>query len=248
MRTVDLSVVIPAYNEERRLPPTLEAVRRHLERRGGTHEILVVDDGSTDATAEVAARDGAIVMRNEGNRGKGYSVRRGMLMAQGARRLMTDADLSTPIEELERLMARMDEGCDVVIASRALPASNIEVRQPWYRENTGRLFNLLVRALALPGLHDTQCGFKLFTAEAARQAFGAARLDGFSFDVEVLYVARRRGYRIAELPVTWRNDAATRVGLVGGGGAFLELLSIRLNGWRGLYGPGRDSVPADSRL
>src|SRR6185503_6719391 len=151
---------------------------------GRPHEILVVDDGSRDDTVARAEAAGATVLSNEGNRGKGYSVRRGMLQAQGARRLMTDADLSTPIEELERLMRRMDEGYDVVIASRALPESNIEVRQPWYRENMGRLFNLLVRALALPGLHDTQCGFKLFTAEAARQAFEPARLDGFSFDVE----------------------------------------------------------------
>lgn len=226
-------MVIPAYNEGRRLPPTLEKIRRHLARR--SHEILVVDDGSGDDTAARAAEAGARVVRNEGNRGKGYSVRRGMLLASGARRLMSDADLSTPIEELDGLMARMDEGYDVVIASRALPGSRVEVRQPWYRENMGRLFNLCVRAVALPGLNDTQCGFKLFQARAAEEAFSAARLDGFSFDVEVLFVARRRGYRIAEVPVTWRNDEATRVSGVKGAMAFLDLLRIRVNDGRGLY-------------
>jgi dolichyl-phosphate beta-glucosyltransferase len=228
-----LSVVIPAYNEARRLPPTLEKVQRHLA--GRPHEILVVDDGSSDGTAERAAAAGVSVLRNEGNRGKGYSVRRGMLAAKGAHRLMTDADLSTPIEELDRLLGKMDEGYDVVIASRALPESNVEIRQPWYRENTGRLFNLCVRMLALPGLQDTQCGFKLFSAPAAEQAFAAARLDGFSFDVEALFVARRRGFRIAEVPVTWRNDEATRVDTFKGAVAFLDLARIRLNDLRGTY-------------
>ena len=228
-----LSVVIPAYNEGRRLPPTLEKIQRHLA--GRAHEIVVVDDGSEDDTAARAAAAGVTVLRNEGNRGKGYSVRRGMLQARGDRRLMTDADLSTPIEELDRLMAKMDEGYDVVIASRALPESNIEVRQPWYRENTGRLFNLFVRALAVPGVKDTQCGFKLFSAAAARDVFSAARVDGFSFDVEALFLARKKGYRIAEVPVLWRNDAASRVSLLRGALAFPDLLRIRANDWSGRY-------------
>ena len=226
-------MVIPAFNEGRRLPPTLEKIQRYLQ--GRPHEILVVDDGSRDDTVARAEAAGATVLSNEANRGKGYSVRRGMLQARGARRLMTDADLSTPIEELARLMAKMDEGYDVVIASRALPESNVEVRQPWYRENSGRLFNFCVRLLALPGLQDTQCGFKLFRAEAAEKAFAPSRLDGFSFDVEALYLARKRGYRIAELPVTWRNDAASRVGLGGGSRAFPDLLRIRWHDWKGRY-------------
>jgi dolichyl-phosphate beta-glucosyltransferase len=197
---------------------------------------VVVDDGSRDRTAERAEAAGATVLRNEANRGKGYAVRRGMLAARGARRLMTDADLSTPIEELERLGARIDEGYDVVIGSRALPGARIEVRQPWYRENMGRLFNLFVRALAVPGVTDTQCGFKLFTAAAARDVFAAARLDGFSFDVEALFLARRKGYRIAEVPVVWRNDAASRVSLLRGFLAFPDLLRIRTNAWSGRYG------------
>jgi len=228
-------VVIPAYNEARRLPPTLERIQRHLA--GRSHEIIVVDDGSADDTAERARAAGAQVLGHGGNRGKGYSVRQGMLAARGARRLMSDADLSTPIEELDRLLARMDEGYDVVIASRALPGSNVEVRQPWYRENMGRVFNLCVRALALPGLQDTQCGFKLFSAAAAERAFALARLDGFSFDVEALFVARRLGFRIAEVPVTWRNDEATRVDTLKGALAFADLARIRLNDWRGAYAP-----------
>jgi dolichyl-phosphate beta-glucosyltransferase len=231
-----LSVVVPALNEEDRLPRTLERIVAHLGRRREGYELVVVDDGSRDRTAERAQAAGATVLRNETNRGKGYAVRRGMLAARGARRLMTDADLSTPIEELDRLSARMDEGHDVVIGSRALPGARIEVRQPWYRENMGRLFNLFVRALAVPGVTDTQCGFKLFSGAAARDVFSSARLDGFSFDVEVLFLARRKGYRVAEVPVVWRNDAASRVSLLRGFLAFPDLLRIRANDWSGRYG------------
>jgi dolichyl-phosphate beta-glucosyltransferase len=235
----ELSVVIPAFNEAERLPPTLERVRAYLDGRARPYEILVVDDGSSDDTvarAQAAGGDRVQVLRNGANRGKGYSVRHGMLAARGARRLMTDADLSTPIEELERLAARMDEGFDVVIASRALPQSRIEVHQGAFRENMGRAFNLLVRALVVPGLRDTQCGFKLFTAAAAEAAFSRGRLDGFAFDVEALFIARRRGFKVAELPVVWRNDAATRVGWWKGFVAFADLARIRANGLLGRYG------------
>jgi dolichyl-phosphate beta-glucosyltransferase len=236
--TPRLSVVIPAFNEARRLPRTLESVCSYLRQRGETHEILVVDDGSSDETAAVARQtggDAVTVVSNERNRGKGYSVRRGMLLARGERRLMTDADLSTPIEELERLLQPMNEGYGVAIASRAMRESRIEVHQPWYRENMGRLFNLVVRVLAVPGLHDTQCGFKLFSARAAFDAFADARLDGFGFDVESLFLARKRGHRIAEVPVTWRNDSATRVTLLGGFDAFLDVVRVRANHVAGRY-------------
>ena len=235
--TPALSVVIPAYNEAARLPPSLQRIRAFLDAAGGDYEIVVVDDGSADVTSEAARAQGATVVRNDGNRGKGFSVRRGMLLARGRRRLMTDADLSTPIEDLPRLLALIDAGYDIAIASRALPESKIEVRQPAYREGMGRLFNLCVRLLAVPGLHDTQCGFKVFTAAAAERTFGPARLDGFSFDVETLFIARRLGLRIAEVPVTWRNDAASRVGPLNGFRAFADLARIRANGWRGLYRP-----------
>jgi dolichyl-phosphate beta-glucosyltransferase len=238
MTAPSLSVVVPAYNEARRLPATLASVRAYLRARGREHEIVVVDDGSSDTTAQVArdAGDDVRVLRHEPNRGKGYAVRRGMLAATGARRLITDADLSTPIEELAKLEAEIERGFDVAIGSRAVPGALIEVHQPAYREAMGRLFNRLVQALLLPGLCDTQCGFKLFTAEAARAAFSVSSLDGFSFDVEALYVARRQGLRIAEVPVTWRNDAATRVGLGGGAAAFADLVHIRLRARRGAYG------------
>jgi dolichyl-phosphate beta-glucosyltransferase len=235
MNTPDLSVVIPAYNEAERLPGTVARITGFLRGWGGSYELVVVDDGSTDGTAARIGDEVALVVRHQDNRGKGHAVRTGMLRARGQRRLMTDADLSTPIEELPRLMARMDEGYGVVIASRALASSKIEVRQPWYREAMGRLFNVFVRLLTLPDLKDTQCGFKLFTAEAAADAFTPARLDGFSFDVETLYVARKRGHRISEVAVVWRNDAATRVGLWRGFVAFTDLLRIRLNDWAGRY-------------
>jgi dolichyl-phosphate beta-glucosyltransferase len=160
-----------------------------------------------------------------------------MLAATGARRLMTDADLSTPIEELPKLEAELDRGFDVAIGSRAVAGARVEVHQPLYREAMGRAFNALVQALLLPGLHDTQCGFKLFTAAAAEAAFSAGRLDGFSFDVEALFVARLRGLRIAEVPVVWRNDPRSRVGLGGGGAAFADLLRIGRLARRGAYGP-----------
>ncbi|HSD67897.1 MAG TPA: dolichyl-phosphate beta-glucosyltransferase [Vicinamibacteria bacterium] len=244
-----LSIVIPAYNEALRLPATLARVREHLAARSLAHEIVVVDDGSSDATADVARAAGGAVrlLRHEPNRGKGYAVRRGMLAAAGERRLMTDADLSTPIEELPRLEAEIARGFDVAIGSRAVAGARIEVHQPAYREAMGRLFNVLVQALLLPGLADTQCGFKLFTADAAETAFGACRLDGFSFDVEALYVARRRGLRIAEVPIVWRNDAATRVGLGGGGAAFADLLRVRFLALRGAYGPRGAGGPGGAR-
>jgi dolichyl-phosphate beta-glucosyltransferase len=237
--TPDLSVVIPAYNEAARLPPTLRRICGYLRSTGVPFEIVVVDDGSSDRTADVVESEAdpvVRVVRGGANRGKGYAVRTGMLRATGALRLMTDADLSTPIEDLAALRARLDAGYDVAIGSRAVSGSNVEVHQPWYREAAGRTFNRLVRLLALPGLKDTQCGFKLWRADAAREAFSLGRLDGFCFDVEALFIARRRGRSIVEVPVTWRNDAATRVGTFGGMIAFTDLLRIRANDRAGLYG------------
>jgi dolichyl-phosphate beta-glucosyltransferase len=240
MSPPSLSVIVPAYNEAGRLPRTLRRLREHLDARGGVSEIIVVDDGSRDGTADAARREalrGLTVLRDDRNRGKGHAVRRGMLAARGELRLMTDADLSTPVEDLPRLLARIEEGYDVAIGSRAVADARVEVRQPWFRETAGRAFNVLVRTLVLPGLRDTQCGFKLWRGEAAVEAFALSRLDGFAFDVEVLFVARRRGRRIAEVPVTWRNDVATRVGALRGVVAFTDLLRIRMNAWAGTYDP-----------
>jgi dolichyl-phosphate beta-glucosyltransferase len=233
-----LSVVIPAYNETARLPATLAKIDAYLRAAHPDHEILVVDDGSTDGTADAARAAGLRSLSVIGyapNRGKGYAVRRGMLAARGARRLMTDADLSTPIEDLAALSTALAAGADIAVGSRAVPTSNVVVRQPWYREGMGRVFNVFVRLLVLPDLKDTQCGFKLFTAAAAESAFEPALLEGFSFDVETLYIARRRGLRIAEIGVTWRNDEATHVGWRRGGEAFLDLVRIRANAARGRY-------------
>jgi dolichyl-phosphate beta-glucosyltransferase len=233
-----LSVVIPAYNEGKRLPPTLRRVIEFLKTRPEPYEIIVIDDGSRDDTIARATELGAdnlVVSPNEGNRGKGYSVRRGMLLARGEYRLMTDADLSTPIEEVDRLLEVARQGHDVVIASRAIEGAKVEVRQPWFRENSGRVFNLCMRMLTGLPLKDTQCGFKLFSARAADASFGPARMDGFSFDVEALFIARQLGFRIAEVPVTWRNDEASRVSLMSGLTGFTDLLRIRRNAWAGYY-------------
>jgi dolichyl-phosphate beta-glucosyltransferase len=233
--------VIPAYDEAQRLPRSLARLQEFLGARGTSYEIVVVDDGSRDGTVAVARAAGGPelrVLEGDRNRGKGHAVRRGMLAAGGERRLMTDADLSTPIEDLVRLEAALDAGADVAIGSRALAGSRVEVHQSAFRESAGRAFNRVVRLLLLPGIQDTQCGFKLWRARAAELAFSRLCLDGFSFDVEALYVARRSGLRIAEVPVVWRNDAATRVSGWSGARAFVDLLRIRLYAGAGRYGVG----------
>jgi dolichyl-phosphate beta-glucosyltransferase len=225
-----LSVVIPAFNEESRLGPTLERVRAHLAARGGELEIIVVDDGSTDGTAAVARAAGAPgrVIELGRNRGKGAAVRAGMLAATGARILFSDADLATPIDELAKLEGHLDAGYDIAIASRALAQSDIRVRQHPIRELMGRTFNVVVRSLLLGGIRDTQCGFKLFTAAAAHDLFGRATLDGFAFDVEILHLARNR-YRIAEVPVVWRHVEESKVSPgTDAARMFLDLVRLRL--------------------
>ncbi len=226
---VSLSVVIPAFNEEKRLPGTLLKVLSFLRARGETFEIVVVNDGSTDRTSEVARNAGpeVRVLENPGNRGKGYSVRSGMLNATGAWRLMTDADLSTPIEDLETLKGALQGDAQIAIASRAVAGANVEKHQSMAREASGRFFNLLVRWLHLPGIKDTQCGFKLFSAAAAQAAFRDSRLDGFAFDVEALVLAHRAGFRIREVAVTWRNDEQTRVSFGRGLAAFVDLFRLK---------------------
>ncbi len=225
---ISLSVVIPAFNEEKRLPGTLATLLSFLRGREESFEILVVDDGSTDATAAVAREAGSEVrvLQNPGNRGKGFSVRNGMLNAQGQWRLMSDADLSTPIEELNSLQAALSDGAQVAIASRAVSGANLEKRQSIMRESSGRFFNLIVRWLHLPGIKDTQCGFKLFSAAAAEAAFRDSRLDGFAFDVEALVLARRAGFKIREVAVTWRNDEQSRVSFGRGLAAFVDLFRL----------------------
>jgi dolichyl-phosphate beta-glucosyltransferase len=211
-----LSIVIPAYNEARRLPATLERLRQYLDAGAEDYEVIIVDDGSSDdtvATAEAAAGEWPRLrtVRLPMNRGKGGAVRAGMLAARGELRLFSDADLSTPIEELPALRAAINGRTTVAIGSRALETSRVEVHQPRRREFMGRTYNRLLRALVLPGLFDTQCGFKLFTAEAAVACFEPLQTVGFGFDAEVLLRARRHGWRIAEVGVRWRHAEDSRV-------------------------------------
>jgi dolichyl-phosphate beta-glucosyltransferase len=239
--TIGLSVVIPAYNEAGQLPGTLRRTLDYLTARAERFEVVVVDDGSTDTTAAVAAgelrglRDRGRVLRNGLNRGKGAAVQHGMLAARGARVLFTDADLSTPIEEVEKLERALDRGAAVAIGSRALDRSLIEGHQPTWRDMSGRLFNLTMQVVALRGVWDSQCGFKLFAGEAVEPVFARQRISGFAFDVELLAIARRLGLRVAEVPVRWSNCPDTRVTLRAGLRAFVDLARVRANLMRGRY-------------
>jgi glycosyltransferase involved in cell wall biosynthesis len=240
--TRSISIIIPAYNEEKRLPGSLRQLIAYLERGGWRFaEILVVDDGSTDGTVQAAGQMRAAypdlrVLRNPGNRGKGYAVRHGMLECRGEWALFTDADLSTPIEELEKLwQAAEREGAQLALGSRALDRRLIGVHQSFFRENVGKLFNLGMRlATGLP-FHDTQCGFKLFETRAAHEIFRRQLLDGFGFDVEVLFIGRRLGYREIEVPVRWNDVEGTKMTALRGLAAFLEPWQVRWNQIKGRY-------------
>jgi len=228
-----LSVVVPAFNEERRIGPTLERIAAYLARQPYAAEIIVVDDGSTDLTvprAEASLREGPPfrILSRAVNRGKGAAVRDGVMAAAGGFILFTDADLSTPIEELEKFWPEIEAGADAVIGSRALPGSDVQVHQAAVRETMGKTFNLLVRFLVMRGYPDTQCGFKLFRTAAAKDVFSRLRTEGFSFDVEVLWLCRKLGYRVRQVPVCWRNSPESRVRLVRGSLAMLrDLWRIR---------------------
>ena len=231
-----LSIVIPAYNEERRLPQTLSQVLDWLGHGSFSfHEVIVVDDGSRDSTARVAeefARKNACVRlaRNPGNRGKGYAVRNGMLEAKGEWILYTDADLSTPIAEIEKLCrAAREQAAAIAIGSRAVDRSLVEVHQPALRELSGRAFNLVMRAVTGLKFKDTQCGFKLYRADAARRIFSRQKQEGFSFDVEDLLIAKKLGLRAVEVPVRWANAEGTKVRLTQGIMSFVDLLKIRMD-------------------
>jgi dolichyl-phosphate beta-glucosyltransferase len=229
-----ISFVIPAYNERDRLPATLGIVRDYFDAAAEEYEVIVADDGSRDGT--VAFVESVVehwpqlsVAALPRNQGKGAAVRAGMLRARGEQRAFSDADLSTPIEELPRLRQRLRGNCTVAIASRAVPGSTIGVHQPGRREMMGRAYNRMVQLLVLPGLHDTQCGFKVFTAEAAAACFEPLRTTGFGFDAEVLLRARRRGWEIAEVPVQWDHRDDSRVSALRDSGmVLLGLVRLRL--------------------
>ncbi|MFN7932964.1 MAG: dolichyl-phosphate beta-glucosyltransferase [Bryobacteraceae bacterium] len=239
---ISLSIVIPAYNEEKRLPASLDRILEFAgQRQWKLLEVVVVDDGSRDGTAALvdgyAARHGAVrLVKNPGNRGKGYAVRHGMQKAQGEWRLITDSDLSAPIEELDKLVSAVEkEKAVIAIGSRALDRSLVSVHQPLGREISGRFFNLVMRVFTGLPFHDTQCGFKLFHRTAAEIIFPRQQLDGFGFDVEDLFIAKCHRLKAVEVPVRWANVEGTRVGLMSGVKAFSDLLIIRRNQLRGLY-------------
>ncbi|MFA4015401.1 MAG: hypothetical protein RUDDFDWM_000484 [Candidatus Fervidibacterota bacterium] len=237
-----LSIVIPAYNERYRLPQTLKRIVNYVHQKGLHCEIIVVDDGSNDDTSNIALLTAnelffgnLRVIRYTPNMGKGFAVRTGILASRGRFILFTDADLSTPIEELDKLLKPIANGlCDIAIASRALPDSKLQVRQPLPRELLGRAFNVVVQALLLPGIKDTQCGFKCFRRKAAFDIFPRQRVFGFAFDVEILFIARKLGYRIIEVPVRWINSPETKVKLFKHG--FQMLLHVLLIKWNALCG------------
>jgi dolichyl-phosphate beta-glucosyltransferase len=239
---IHLTIVIPAYNEALRIPPCLAAVTDYLRRQEFESEVLVVVDGSTDGTGDVVRQiaestPSVFLLDNGVNRGKGFSVRRGMLEARGAYIAFCDADLSTPIEEIEPLLQALADGAEIAVGSRALPESRIVISQPRWRELMGRTFNWLVQHIAVPGIHDTQCGFKCFPRDVARGVFPRQRLERFGFDVEILFIAQRLGCRIAEVPITWRNHPLSKVHPIRDAtNMFFDLVRIRLNDWRGMYG------------
>jgi glycosyltransferase involved in cell wall biosynthesis len=234
-----LSIIIPAHNEEQRLPPSLEKIDRFLKTQSYQGEVLVIENGSSDGTLDIAKAYAKkwpyLRVYEETARGKGLAVRRGMLEAAGEYRFLCDADLSMPIEQVNRFLPPALESADVMIGSREI-AGSVRYDEPGYRHFIGRIFNAMVRWMLLPGLQDTQCGFKCFRAEVAETVFPYQTLTGMSFDAEVLFIARHKGYRIVEVPIDWYFNADSRVRLVQDSMRMaFDLLAIRKNARRGLY-------------
>lgn len=238
-----LSIVVPAYNEEQRILGSLAKIASYIDAAGLDAEVLVVDDGSKDRTAEVGAKAlsgmRGRVIRNGENRGKGYSVRHGVLEARGRFVLLTDADLSTPIEDYAKLAAVMrDRDLDVVIGSRALPDSNVQVKQDWLRQTMGRTFNRIIRLLTKLPFRDTQCGFKLLDRERVNPIVDKMVVDRFAFDVELLFLCARFGLAVADVPVTWRNAPGSKVSILRDPlNMIADVLRVRWHFRRGLYNP-----------
>ena len=236
-----LSIVIPAHNEESRLPGTLEQLFEFLERQAFPYEVIVVENGSSDRTYEIARAfaEGHAAFRviQNDQRGKGLAIRRGMREARGEYLFFCDADLSMPVAEIGKFLPPQLDSMDIAIASREAPGS-VRYEEPYYRHLTGRVFNTLIRLLVLPGLQDTQCGFKCIRDEVAADIYPYQTLTGWAFDVELLYIARRRGYRIVEIPIHWYFNADSKISVVRDSlRMFLDLLKIRRNARRGLYDP-----------
>jgi len=233
-----LSIVVPAYNEARRIRDTLERVCGFEESEPYSVELIVVDDGSTDSTVEIVAQFPCVrLVRNDRNHGKGFTVRHGVLEARGEFILFTDADLSTPIEEVDKLLSALQSsGADAAVGSRALKRELIGIHQPWFRDMGGRFFNLLVRIFTGLRLHDTQCGFKLFKRSSARRAFEQMRIEGFGFDPELLFLIERGGGKVVEVPVRWNDSPATKVRFLRDSTRMvLDLIAIRWRAFMGKY-------------
>jgi len=243
-----VSIVVPAYNEEGRLPQTLPRIVEFLKAQYYLGEVIVVDDGSRDGTASVVegiAAETPIVrlIRNE-HRGKGYAVKTGVMAALGDHIFLCDADLSMPIEEVDNFLPPVLEEYDVAIGSREVEGAR-RYDEPGLRHLMGRVFNSLVRLLAVKGFQDTQAGFKCFTRETAHEVFPYQTMDGFGFDVEILFIAQKRGYRIVEVPINWYYMSNSRVSPVSDSIRMVrEILEVRLNDWRGLYDASRPASPA----
>ena len=236
-----LSIVIPAYNESARIEATLKRVMSCAETQGWDAEVLVIDDGSKDDTAAIVSRWMELhprlhLIKNPGNRGKGYSVRNGLLQAAGDVVLFTDADLSSPMEEANQLVAALDQGADVAIGSRWMQRERQTIHQPLYRQFFGRCFNAITRRVMGLPFKDTQCGFKAFKREAAQVIFRLQRIERWGFDPEILFIARKLKYKIIEVPVTWGHDERSRMSYLKDGMKMLEELAvIRYNSLAGRY-------------
>ncbi len=247
MTRPQLSIVIPAHNEEFRLPPSLVKIDSFLKASGIDAEVIVVENGSIDRTVEVTqqfAEDHPYVrVIQAAMRGKGLAVKEGMLVAQGEYRFVCDADLSMPIEEIVKFLPPNVEGYDVIIASREGPGAK-RVGEPEHRHIMGRVLNTIIKLTAVPGFNDTQCGFKMFTRRAAEDLFSVQQMVGIGFDVELIFIARKRGYKIKEVPITWYFDADSRMRLIFDSlHILLEILDIHRNWQRGVYAKNTETDP-----
>jgi len=239
---VRLSIVIPVYNEAQRIGPTIQRLVDYLARQSYKREIILVDDGSTDQGLTIARHaltesgETCRVVSYGANRGKGYALQQGITRSCGEYVLFSDADLSTPIEELDQMWPWFKQGYDVVQGSRKMPGAAVELHQPWMRENMGKVYTSLSNLIARVDVSDVTCGFKCYRGEVARHIYSLQRIYGWSFDTEIIHIARQHHYRLKEIPVRWRDERGTKVHLLGDSlRSFQGLLQIRLNSWRGFY-------------